>query len=40
MAVNLTEKFSGKVDEKLKLEALTSNAVNNDYEFVIYCIRC
>lgn len=34
MAVNLTEKFSGKVDEKLKLEALTSNAVNNDYEFV------
>lgn len=34
MAVNLTEKFSSKVDEKLKLEALTGQAVNNDYEFV------
>ena len=34
MAVNLTEKFATKVDEKLKLEALTGQAVNNDYEFV------
>lgn len=34
MAVNLAVKYSAKIDEKFKLGALTTTAVNNDYDFV------
>lgn len=34
MTVNLAEKYSTKIDEKFKLGAVTTPAVNNDYDFV------
>lgn len=34
MTVNLAEKYSTKIDEKFKLSAVTTPAVNNDYDFV------
>lgn len=33
MAINLAEKYSTKIDEKFKLGAVTTPAVNNDYSF-------
>lgn len=33
MAINLAAKYSTKIDEKFKLGAVTTPAVNNDYEF-------
>lgn len=33
MAVNLATKFSGKVDERFRLSALTEAAVHQDYDF-------
>lgn len=34
MTLNLAEKYSTKIDEKFKLGAVTTPAVNNDYDFV------
>lgn len=34
MAINYAEKYSGKVDERFAVAALTNQAVNNDYDFV------
>ena len=34
MAVNYAEKYSTKVDERFTLGAVTTPAVNNEYEFV------
>ena len=34
MALNLAEKYSTKIDEKFKLAAVTTPAVNNEYDFV------
>lgn len=34
MAINYASKYSDKVDEKFKLASVTTNAVNNDYDFV------
>ena len=34
MAINYTDKFAKKVDERFYNEALSTPAVNNDYEFV------
>ena len=33
MAINLATKYASKVDERFKLAALTTGAVNNDYEW-------
>lgn len=34
MAINYAEKYSAKIDERFRLGALTSPAINNDYDFV------
>lgn len=34
MAVNYAEKYSNKIDERFKIGAVTTPAINNDYEFV------
>ena len=34
MAINLATKYSGKVDERFKLGALTGSAVNSDYDWI------
>lgn len=34
MAINYAEKYSNKVDERFKLAAVTTPAVNQDYDFV------
>ncbi len=34
MAINYAEKYSAKIDERFKLGAVTTPAVNNDYDFI------
>lgn len=34
MAVNYAEKYSAKIDERFKIGAVTTPAVNNDYDFI------
>ena len=34
MTVNYAEKFSQKVDERFKREALTTNTINQDFDFI------
>lgn len=34
MAINYAEKYSSKIDERFKIGAVTTPAINNDYDFV------
>ena len=34
MAINYAEKYSAKIDERFKIGAVTTPAVNNDYDFI------
>ncbi len=34
MAINYAEKYSSKIDERFKIGAVTTPAVNNDYDFI------
>lgn len=34
MPINYAEKYSQKIDERFKIGAVTSSAINNDYEFL------